>query len=245
MRLLFSVVKGLNFSGFSGFSGFSRVFSDSMDVSGLRVPYSSVPFLEKDLVSTTDPMKQFIDWFQTAIDSTTEEQPNAACLSTCTLSGYPSSRMLLIKKFDEIGFTFYSNYDSRKGIELAENPKACLLFFWSSIHRQVRIEGTVDRITAEQSDQYYDSRPVNSKISASISCQSTVISNREEIETLYKKQESTVSCNGGLSRPSHWGGYILKPLRYEFWQGQTSRLHDRIVFIKQSNDIWTTQRLAP
>ena len=217
-----------------------------MNVSNLRVPYSSSPFLEQNLVSLTDPMKQFNDWFETAFKSPNENEPNAACLSTCTLSGYPSSRMLLVKKFDDNGFTFYSNYNSRKGLELKENCNGCLLFFWSSLHRQVRVEGEVSMIPIEESDAYFNSRPNGNRISATVSPQSEEILSREDLKTSYDKLESAVSNNDSiLSRPTNWGGYLLKPSRYEFWQGQTNRLHDRIIFTKQSDDTWITKRLAP
>ena len=223
--------------------------SKEMDVSSLRIPYSSVPFLEEDLVSKDDPINQFKSWFQTALHSGTEEQPNAACLSTCTTTGYPSSRMLLVKKFDEQGFTFFTNYDSRKGKELIENPNACLLFFWSSLHRQVRIEGTVSKLSQEESEQYFNSRPLGSRISATVSPQSREIASRESLQAAYNDLESKLSGDddscASLTKPATWGGFTLKPLLCEFWQGQTNRLHDRIVFTKHSDGTWTTKRLAP
>ncbi len=219
--------------------------TDKMDVSGLRVPYSSMPFLEQDLVSSSNPLLQFQNWFQTALDSPKEEQPNAACLSTSTPQGHPSSRMLLVKKFDEAGFTFFTNHNSRKGRELATNPNACLLFFWASLHRQVRIEGTVATITDAESDAYFHSRPLASQLSATVSPQSSVVPSRKHLQDAVEELERRVE-GGELTRPPHWGGFLLNPVRYEFWQGQTDRLHDRVVFSKQDGGgSWSVERLAP
>ena len=217
-----------------------------MDVSDRRVPYSVKPLFEEDLSSTEDPLKQFISWFEAADRSSDRDrEPNAACLSTCTPEGVPSSRMVLIKKFDERGFTFFTNYSSRKGREINSNPKACLLFYWPSLHRQVRIEGDVSKVSEAESEAYFKSRPLPSQISATISKQSSEIISRQELQESCKKLELSLSGEKSLPKPVEWGGYTVKPKMYEFWQGQTNRLHDRITFTRLSDDTWVMKRLSP
>ena len=216
---------------------------EEVDVSQRRRPYSSTVFTEDQLVSQTDPFRQFHAWFQDVLDRPDVLEPQAVCLSTCTSDGKPSSRMVLMKRYSEDGFVFFSNHGSRKGIQLAENPNACLLFFWPSVHRQVRIEGTVGRLSEEESTAYFNSRPRSSQISAAVSPQSSVITGRTELER--KHQELMESYpEGGVPKPAAWGGYLLSPVMFEFWQGQSNRLHDRIVFSKESG-LWTLKRLAP
>lgn len=218
----------------------------NMDVSGLRIQYASTPFLEDDLVSKNDPMKQFDHWFTAAMECDKEGEPNAACLSTCTPDGHPSSRMLLVKKFDDRGFIFYTNHSSRKGREMTANPNACLLFFWPSLHRQVRVEGEVNTIPEEESDEYFNSRPAGNKLSAIVSKQSQVVASRAELQAAHDKLKASVTSDDcELKRPSTWGGFVLKPRRYEFWQGQSNRLHDRITFTKDDNSAWVIERIAP
>lgn len=216
----------------------------NMDVSALRVQYASTPFLEDDLVSTTDPMKQFDHWFKTAMDCDKEGEPNAACLSTCTPDGCPSSRMLLVKKFDDRGFIFFTNHGSRKGREMAQNPNACLLFYWPSLHRQVRVEGQVSQIPEAESDEYFDSRPAGNKLSAIVSRQSQAVASRAELQKAHDELKASIN-ESELKRPATWGGFVLTPQRYEFWQGQSNRLHDRIVFTKDNNSDWAITRMFP
>ena len=164
-------------------------------------------------------------------------------LATATRFGSPSARIVLLKSFDEGGFVFYTNYNSRKGIELEENARACLLFYWPALWRQVRIEGTVERVSAEESDQYFQSRPLGSKIGAWASDQSTEIENRAALEKRFDEFNSRFGDN--VPRPPHWGGYRVKPSLIEFWQGQENRLHDRLRYTLSDDGGWVIERLAP
>lgn len=202
--------------------------------------YPSQKFDEKEVDS--DPIKQFGKWFKDAINASLKE-PNAMALATSTKSGKPSVRIVLLKSYKENGFVFFTNFESRKGNELAENPVASLVFWWAELGRQVRIEGSVEKISRKESEEYFQSRPVESKISAWVSAQSRVIESREILEKRYleiKKQyeDKTVPC------PPHWGGYCLIPEIFEFWQGWANRLHDRILYT-QTKDGWKIERLAP
>jgi len=164
-------------------------------------------------------------------------------LATATRFGLPSARIVLLKSFDESGFVFYTNYNSRKGNELEENARACLLFYWPQLWRQVRIEGTVERVSAEESDQYFHSRPLGSKIGAWASQQSSAIASRAELDERF--QEFNWKFGDNVPRPPHWGGYRVKPNMIEFWQGQENRLHDRLRFNLQDDGGWLIERLAP
>ena len=164
-------------------------------------------------------------------------------LATATRFGLPSARIVLLKSFDELGFVFYTNYNSRKGIELEENARACLLFYWPQLWRQVRIEGAVERVSAEESDQYFHSRPVGSKTGAWASNQSQPIESRAVLENRFRDFDSKFGEN--VPRPPHWGGYRVIPEVIEFWQGQENRLHDRLRYSLQSDGSWLIERLAP
>jgi len=164
-------------------------------------------------------------------------------LATATKFGSPGARIVLLKSFDERGFVFYTNYNSRKGIELEENAQACLLFYWPQLWRQVRIEGTVERVTEEESDQYFHSRPLGSKIGAWASEQSSAIESRVALDERFQEFSSRFGDN--VPRPPNWGGYRVKPNKIEFWQGQENRLHDRLRFISQDDGQWLIERLAP
>ena len=211
------------------------------DIAGLRKSYSQKSLSESDV--EIDPIGQFDKWWQEAVASTIDEV-NAMTLATASADGIPSARVVLMKGFSENGFVFFSNYDSYKGKQLMENPKACLVFYWKELERQVRITGMVQRISEKESDEYFHSRPFASQLGASVSPQSTVIENREWLETQYSDLEKKVS-NGVVQRPEHWGGYIVKPVIIEFWQGRPSRLHDRIEYSLQENGEWKPVRLAP
>ena len=206
----------------------------------LRQEYRSAELLEQDI--DQNPFQQFKKWFEQALGAQLYE-PNVMTLATASATGVPSARIVLLKGFDEQGFVFYTNYESHKGRELAENPQAALVFFWPELERQVRIEGTVEKVAPEVSTAYFHSRPQGSQIGAMVSPQSQVIKNRAELENhivvlkeKYQDQE--------IPRPSHWGGYVVKPNLIEFWQGRPSRLHDRIRY-KLVDGNWIIDRLAP
>lgn len=206
----------------------------------LRQEYRSAELTEQDI--DQNPIEQFKTWFQQALDAKLYE-PNVMTLATSTASGVPSARIVLLKGFDEQGFIFYSNYESHKGRELLENPRAALVFFWAELERQVRVEGTVSKVAPEVSTAYFHSRPHGSQIGAMVSPQSQVIKSRTELENhivilkeKYAGQE--------VPRPDHWGGYVVKPTSMEFWQGRPSRLHDRIRY-KFVEGSWIIDRLAP
>lgn len=164
-------------------------------------------------------------------------------LATATRAGTPAARIVLLKSFDEDGFVFYTNYQSRKGGELTENPQACLLVYWSPLWRQVRIEGTIEKVSAEESEKYFHSRPLGSRVGAWASEQSSPIENREVLEKRFA--EFSLKFGEEVPRPPHWGGYRVKPKLVEFWQGQENRLHDRLRYALQEDGSWLVERLAP
>ena len=209
-------------------------------VADLRKDYGQASLDEADVL--IDPIAQFTDWFEQALKAEVNE-PNAMTLATVDANGRPSSRIVLVKQFDARGFTWYTNYDSKKGADLRANSHAALLFFWSELERQIRIEGRVERTTAEESDRYFRSRPLKSRLSAIASRQSAPIESRAQLEQHY----DVVAQQAGEdpARPDNWGGYRLVPDRIEFWQGRRSRFHDRIVYERQEDGSWTRQRLQP
>ena len=209
-------------------------------VADLRKDYGQASLNENEVMD--DPMLQFTQWFEQALKAEVNE-PNAMSVSTVAANGRPSSRIVLVKQFDERGFTWYTNYDSRKGHELEDNQYAALLFFWSELERQVRIEGRVVRTSDEESDRYFRSRPLKSRLSAIASCQSAPIGSRAELEQNYE----AVARQAGddPARPDNWGGFRLVPDRLEFWQGRRSRFHDRIVYERQEDGSWARLRLQP
>ena len=211
-----------------------------MNIADIRKDYKLRALLEKDV--DQDPIKQFQLWWNEALTSNIEE-PNAMTLSTCTKNGKPSARIVLLKGLSNEGFVFYTNYESRKGMELKENPSASLLFFWKELERQVRIEGTVTKTDEEKSNEYFVSRPELSKIGAWSSAQSTVIKDREQLEKNVIEYQQQFSA-GEIPKPPHWGGYIVRPTLIEFWQGRPSRLHDRLQYTLR-NEKWIIERLAP
>jgi len=189
-----------------------------------------------------DPLLQFRHWMEEAIQAEALEV-NAMCLSTISKDGFPNSRIVLLKELDQ-GFVFFTNYESSKGKELAASPKASLNFFWPEIERQVRVVGTIDKISEKESDTYFFSRPISSQIGAWASPQSQEISDRAVIEDSQKKLEEEFKVVP-IQRPQHWGGYRLLPHRIEFWQGRPSRLHDRICYELEGATVWKKVRLAP
>lgn len=188
------------------------------------------------------PILQFKTWFEEALESKVAEV-NAMVLSTVSEENKPTARVVLLKAFDEKGFSFFTNYDSKKGKQLAQNPNACLTFFWAELERQVRIEGTVEKVSTQESDDYFAVRPKGSQIGAWASPQSSVIDSRD---VLIKNQELLEAqyADLNIARPTQWGGYVLKPTLIEFWQGRHSRLHDRINYTLENNS-WKIERLAP
>ncbi|MEA3121679.1 MAG: pyridoxamine 5-phosphate oxidase [Paraburkholderia sp.] len=206
----------------------------------LRKDYARGSLDEKSV--DPDPIRQFKLWLDQALDAQLPE-PNAMTVATVDAQGRPSARILLIKGVDERGFVFYTNYESRKGRELAGNPHASLLFHWIELERQVRIEGVVEKTSAEQSDTYFTSRPLASRIGAWASEQSCEIASRAELEA--REKTFTERFGDTPPRPPHWGGYRLVPERIEFWQGRPSRLHDRLLYTRQAGNRWQISRLSP
>ena len=209
-------------------------------VADLRKDYRLASLDEQEVAQ--DPFAQFERWWKDATTSELDE-PNAMTLATSTPDGYPSARIVLLKTFSTDGFIFFTNYESRKAVEMAANPKVSLLFFWRELERQVRIDGIVSKTAADISDEYYNSRPLGSRISAIVSPQSRVVPHRtfleEQVRILAEKYVLEEP-----KRPDYWGGYVVKPERVEFWQGRSNRLHDRILYRKEEES-WKIERLAP
>ena len=214
----------------------------SKNIADIRKDYQMKTLLETEVAR--NPFIQFTQWWDDAVKSEIEEV-NAMTLATADLNAFPSARIVLLKGFSEKGFMFFTNYNSHKGKELQENPYACLVFFWKELERQVRISGRVEKVSSGESDEYFNSRPEGSRIGAWASPQSSVIASREIIEENIANYQTTVCRSGNISRPPHWGGYIVKPAVIEFWQGRPNRLHDRIQYSKPADGGWKIERLAP
>jgi pyridoxamine 5'-phosphate oxidase len=210
------------------------------NIADIRKDYKLQTLLEQDVEK--DPIEQFSKWWHEA-DKSGIEELNAMTLATSTKDGMPSARIVLLKDFSHEGFMFFTNYESQKGKELAHNPNAALVFFWKELERQIRIEGTVEKVSEQVSIDYFLTRPVASQIGAWSSPQSKKIESREIIEANVT-QYQTQFQDTPITKPPHWGGYIVRPKHIEFWQGRRSRLHDRIVY-NLENQHWTISRLAP
>jgi pyridoxamine 5'-phosphate oxidase len=213
----------------------------SSTIADIRKDYKLQSLLEKDV--NVNAIAQFNNWWQEALHSEIDEV-NAMTLATASADGIPAARIVLLKGFDDRGFVFFTNYESFKGMQLAENPRACLVFFWKELERQVRITGLVEKVSEEESDAYFNSRPEGSRIGAWASPQSQVIESREWLQEREKTYAKDFSGKP-LKRPAHWGGYRVKPVTIEFWQGRPSRLHDRLLYTLEGNNEWKIERLAP
>lgn len=213
-----------------------------MNIADIRTQYSQKSLSEADVLP--DAIAQFEKWWDEVIHSQITE-PNAMTLATASLDGVPDARIVLLKGVSQEGFTFFTNYESQKGQQLAQNPRACLVFFWKELERQVRIRGVVSKVSKEESEAYFFSRPEGSQIGACASPQSRVIADRQELESRVQALEEAVKKGHKIEKPDYWGGYILKPESFEFWQGRPNRLHDRILYTLQDKGDWLIQRLAP
>jgi pyridoxamine 5'-phosphate oxidase len=211
-----------------------------MSLADIRRDYLGEPLSEAH--SDPDPMRQFAIWFQQAREL--EPDPTAMALATASPEGRPSVRTVLLKGMDDRGFVFYTNYQSRKAREMEATGRASLLFFWPSLERQVRIDGTVEKTTGAESDAYFDTRPLDSRLSVYASRQSEAINSREALEEAFDRVKRTYG-DGPVPRPEWWGGYRVVPDEFEFWQGRASRLHDRLRYAKQRDGTWRRERLAP
>jgi len=210
-------------------------------IQNLRTDYSVQSLSEEDVLP--NPFLQFEKWFKEALNAEVIE-PNAMTIATASTNGVPTARIVLLKEFTLEGFVFYTNYNSNKGKELASNPYAALVFFWADLERQVRIEGVVEKISEEESSSYFYSRPKGSQLGAITSPQSESIPNRKFLEDKLKALEEEYTIKN-IRKPEYWGGYRVIPNRIEFWQGRSSRLHDRIVYTQNQDQSWKFERLAP
>lgn len=210
-------------------------------ISDIRHDYGKFRLDEGSIES--DPFEQFKIWFDEAVESKEFVDPNAVALATVNKEGMPDSRIVLLKQYTEDGFIFFTNYESQKGKELLENPQASMLFFWDKYERQIRINGTVEKISAEDSDLYFQTRPYASRVGAWASAQSEVLKSRFAL--MRKVAQLTLKYKTNVPLPPFWGGYILRPVKFEFWQGRESRLHDRFRFLLQEDSSWQIDRLSP
>lgn len=211
----------------------------NQDMQQFRKEYNLLNLSESN--TSSEPFEQFRLWFNEAVDNGIQE-PNAMAFATASPDGMPSIRMMLLKAIEADGFVFFTNYYSRKGIHLSNNAKGGMLFFWNELQRQVRIEGKVVRTTEEYSDEYFLNRPFESRVGAIISHQSAKLNSREKLEEDFKRMIE--GENQTLARPEYWGGFILKPVLFEFWQGREHRLHDRVQY-RLKDSVWLKERLAP
>lgn len=212
------------------------------DLGNYRKSYDKSELLQENVPE--NPIELFRDWFIEVDTHYNIDETNAMTISTIGRDGFPKSRVVLLKKYTHEGFIFYTNYDSEKGKAIALNPNVCLSFFWHSAERQIIIKGKAEKISKNLSDGYFESRPRGSQLGAIVSNQSTVVADRNELEANLKALEAEYESKV-IERPKHWGGYIIKPVELEFWQGRPNRLHDRIRYQLQSDYNWKIERLAP
>ena len=214
----------------------------NQDLGNYRKSYEKSELIESEIPE--DPINLFHKWFYEVQDFGGVDEVNAMTVSTIGLDGFPRARVVLLKKFNEEGFVFYTNYDSQKGKSIVENPNICLSFFWSSLERQVIIKGIAEKTSQDISNNYFASRPDGSKLGATVSPQSEVIPNRDYLENKLKDLE--IQFQGKeIPRPDNWGGFLVRPVEVEFWQGRPNRLHDRIRYTYQEDYSWSIKRLAP
>ncbi len=221
----------------------------SLDMSQMRKPYVGKSFDVGDLASRESPYAQFAAWMKSASEHDKIDEPNVACLATADkATAAPSARMILVKGVDpDVGFTFFTNYESRKGRELGGNPQAALNFYWEPLKRAVRIEGRVERLESAECDAYFESRPLGSRIGAHVSRrQSEVVASRSVLDEREAELKRRVDSEGpdAVKRPDYWGGFALKPHVFEFWQGHSTWIHDRLIF-RRDSDSWVLERLSP
>jgi pyridoxamine 5'-phosphate oxidase len=214
----------------------------SKDLSNYRKSYEKQELLESNCPE--NPLELFQKWFLNADASNTVEETNAVSLSTIGKDGYPKSRIVLLKKYNEEGFIFYTNYNSEKGKAIQENNQVCLSFFWPSLEQQIIIKGKAEKLSQKSSDGYFESRPTGSKLGAWASNQSTVVKSRDILENNLKKFEEKFKGKE-ITRPPHWGGFVVKPISIEFWQGRPNRMHDRILYSLKEDLSWEIERLEP
>jgi pyridoxamine 5'-phosphate oxidase len=214
----------------------------SKDLSNYRKSYEKQELLESNCPE--NPLELFQKWFLNADASNTVEETNAVSLSTIGKDGYPKSRIVLLKKYNEEGFIFYTNYNSEKGKAIQENNQVCLSFFWPSLEQQIIIKGKAEKLSQKSSDGYFESRPTGSKLGAWASNQSTVVKSRDILENNLKKFEEKFKGKE-ITRPPHWGGFMVKPISIEFWQGRPNRMHDRILYRLKEDLSWEIERLEP
>ena len=212
------------------------------DLSNLRLVYSLGELLEKDL--RENPLEQFQQWFLQAQQSDTVQEPNAMSVATIGLDGFPKTRVVLLKRFTDEGFIFYTNYNSEKGKAILANPNICLSFFWPVLERQIIIKGTAEKLPTNLSDGYFQSRPRGSQLGSIVSQQSEVVPSREYLQKQLSSLEKEMEGKS-LKRPAHWGGFLVRPISLEFWQGRPNRLHDRIIYTLQADYDWKIERLSP
>ncbi len=212
----------------------------NLSIADLRKDYTLSGLTEAE--TSSDPFQQFALWFSQALGAQVLE-PNAMTLATIDINGHPRARIVLLKGFDEHGLIFHTNYDSAKGKNIAVHPQVALVFWWGELERQVRIEGNAEKISTQESEIYFSSRPLDSQIGAWASAQSEVVSSRDELESRFVEYKKSFS-DKPIPRPANWGGYRIVPHFFEFWQGRSSRLHDRLCY-RLSNEQWIRERLCP
>jgi len=215
---------------------------DAIDFAGLRREYQTTGLRRAEM--HPDPIEQFATWFSTAVNSGLPDA-NAMSLATATRSGKPSARIVLLKGFDQRGFVFFTNYQSGKGHDLEANPQAALTFYWMPLERQVRIEGSVEKTSREESESYFHSRPRGSQLGAWVSHQSEIIDARRILDARLAEMTERFADQDVIELPPHWGGYRIVPATIEFWQGRSNRLHDRFRYTRESGGAWKLDRLAP